>query len=806
MDGLLQDLRFSVRLLIRNPAVAGTVILMLALGIGANTAVFSVINAVFFRPLPFRNPSGLVLLGGVWARPFPGGPKMGLDLSDWQTRREIFDEVSSYSSGGLNLEGPQAAHRIGAALVTLSFFRTLGIQPALGRTFVKEDSEPGHGNEVLLSDGLWRSVYGRDAGVVGRTVVLNKRPYLVVGVMPPGFSFPGRTAVWLPRTVPDDPRTLDMFESGMSETVIGRVADGLSVAQAQTRARGLSQAFRLDHPLPAGFQEPPLTLNPLRQSLMGDARRGLLVLFGAVALTLLLACANIATLLVAQASSRQHEMAVRVALGASPTRLLRLSIVESAILAGIGAAVGLLLGQWIQTGLQVLVPIPLLQVVQPHLDASMLAYTALLALVTVLLFGLVPALGYRHDDLHSALKQGGYHFSGGRMVRMRNLLSSVEIALALGLLVCAGLLLRSFYYLSQVDPGFSGDRVITARVSLPGSKTAEARQYYSSLLQTVGAVPGVEAVGAVNALPLDGNGQLGYPFQVIGQEPVSSGTQAPIAEELVVTPNYFRTLSIPVLRGRAFSDQDDSGAPAVAIVNESMAKRYWPRGSPLGAQVTFFPTQDVRLTIVGVVADVHDATLGQQVWENQLYLPFAQDPFPYMTVTVQASSPGLRIAPEVRRAAANVDPSVPLYDVRTMADVTAASVAPQRVRSLFICLAGVLAATLAVVGVYGAVAQLVADRTREIGVRMALGAGQNRVITEVMVHGMKLTAFGIAIGVLLAWAGSTAVNSLLFEVRRTDPITFVAASLLLAAASLLACYFPARRAAQIDPILALKGE
>ena len=808
MEALLQDLRYALRTLAKAPGFTAVAVLTLALGIGANTAVFSVIDAALLRPLPFADPQRLVVLENAYGPGPAGYPKETLDLTDWAAQPGVFDAVTSYEVGGLNLAGPDGSLRVQVAQVMPNFHGALGVTAALGRGFLAEEGTPDRAGVVVLSDGLWRRAYGSDAHIVGRTIVLNDRSFVVVGVMPPGFTYPRRTEVWIPHPSPDNGTNWDMFHAALIETVIGRLHSGVTPARAQERIGAVEAAFRQDHPLPEGSHAPGVVLQPLRQTMVGDARTGLLVLFGAVGLILLIACTNAAGLLLARAASRQHEIAVRAVLGATRGRVVRQLLTEAALLALAGSIAGLVLAWWAMGALAALLPPRLADVTPVSIDVRVLAFTLAAAGLATLLFGLVPAFGLSRADLHEPLKAGGYRAPSVRVRRLRAVLVVGELGLALVLLVGAGLMLKSLYTLAHVDPGFRRESILTATASLPRSKYTAPDSYagyFRDALERIRAIPGVAAAGAVNALPLLREGAAGFPFQIVGRPPFPMGEEMPFAEHLVVTPQYFQALGIPILRGRGFTEADAANAPPVIVISENMAKRFWPEAGPLGAQIKMMIDTAPR-TVVGVVGDVRDVGLKEQVWELQMYTPYQQEPPSYMTFAVRGQIPPVSLVGAVRRAVTEVDPAIPLYSVHTMDEVVATSIGPERSNSLLIALAGLLALVLAAVGVYGVIAYAVAQRTHEIGIRMALGAARRDVLRLVLRHGMILTLAGVAGGLGAAWAVTRVMAHLLYQVSVTDVTVFVAAPLVLVAVALLASYLPARRATKVDPMVALRAE
>lgn len=802
---MLQDLRYALRSLAKAPGFTAVTALTLALGTGATTAVFSVIDAALLRPLPFARSDRLVDLKNVAGPPIAGYPKVGLDITDWATHKALFEAVTSYGTGGLNLSTPTGPVRVQVAQVMVSFFTTLGVRPTIGRTFLEEEAQPGRGAVAVLSDGFWRRAFGGDSSILGRTISIDDRSFTVIGVMPRGFTFPLRTDLWAPQPVPDNLANWDMFRMRVVNTVLARLAPGTTVDRAQAEIAAIETAYQQEHHLPDWQRWPPIVVTPLGVSMVQDARLGLIVLFGAVGLMLLIACSNAAGLLLVRAATRQHEIVMRVLLGATRARLVRLVLTEAALLALAGGTVGLMVAWWVMGALSIVLPAGLVEIAPVTLDARVLGFALLATVCVTLLFGLLPALQLARREYHQPLSAVAP--SGAYGARTRGMLVALELGMALTLLVGAGLLLRSLYALAHVDRGFGGEDVVTATVSLPRlryERAVNSIAYFQNTLQRVEATPGIEAASAVSVLPLFEGVSVSLPFQITGRPPFPEDANMPFAERFVVAPHYFQVLGIPLLGGRDFTEADGDGSLPVVVINQAMARKFWPHASPLGAQIK--PERDsVTRTVVGVVGDVRSAGLKDPAG-LQIYLPYRQMGATYMTFAVRSRLPMAATISAMRRAALQSDPTVPLYSVRSMKDVVNSSIGPQRGNSLLIALAGLLALVLAAIGVYGVIAYAVAQRTREIGIRMALGAARRDVVRLVLRQGMTLMFAGVTGGLAASWALTRVMANLLYNISTTDGTAFALASFILVVVGLLAALLPARRAARIDPMVALRYE
>lgn len=808
VDDLGQDLRYAVRALTRSPGFAIASLLTLALGIGATTAVFSAVDAALLRPLPFRRPDRLVVLHITLSPPPKGTPKGYLDYTDWQARTDLFQGLAIYNLGGANLLVDNRPTRIGVGVVNPTFFATLGAAPLLGRTFTTDEATVGHEQVIVLSYQLWRREFGADSGVLGRTVTLQSLPYVVVGVMPRTFGYPRQTDAWVPN-VEGAFVHWDMYRQSFRQVVVGRLADGVGIGQAQAGVTAEEQGWLRDHPSPYG--PPPMRLVPLRTNLVGGSGTALLILFGAVSFILLIACTNTAGLLLARSVSREHEMALRAVLGASRRRVLRQLLTESAVLALCGGVLALGIAWSVSRVLAGLLPATLVDLMPMSLDARVLAFAALATLVATILFGLVPALTFSVPDLQGPLQRSGGRATSSRVTRARGMLATAEIALTLVVLVGALLLVKSLKRLQAVDPGFRPEGVVAMNVSLTDARYGTLvlqSDFYRRALARLAAVPGVGAAGAVNVLPASGDDAVGFQFQVADEPAQANPDDRHYAENLVVTPGYFRSLGIPLIRGRDFSEADDSAAAPVMIINRAMAEKYWPGRDPLGAQITSPRRGGYRAsTVIGIVGDVQEGRLGDgNPIAAQMYIPLAQYGGPFSTFIVRTTEDAATIAPALRAAMAEVDPTLPLYQIRTMPGVLASSIEPQTLTTTLLTFAGGLAIVLAAVGLYGVIAYGVAQRGRELGIRLALGAERGQLLGLVLRDAVVMTGAGVVLGLAGAWLATRALAHLLFQVAPRDPGSFALAALVLAVVTLVAAYVPARRAARVDPMTVLRWE
>jgi putative ABC transport system permease protein len=801
MRTLWQDLRFGARALRKKPGFAAVAVVTLALGVGANTAIFSVVNAVLLRPLPYPESERLVRL-------YEKRPKLGRtrnvvsapDFIDWRAQSRTFDGMAAYTGWGASLSGQGEPQQITGELASADLFGVLRAEPLLGRAFTAEEDRPGAPRVVVISHGLWQRRFGADPSAVGRPVTLNGESYTVVGVMPPAFQFPdAETEAWAPLAL--DPQDQSTRGSHFLN-VVARLKPGVSVEQAQAEMDTIAARLERQYQVNTGHG---VNVFALHDEVVGGVRRSLFVMLGAVGFVLLIACANVANLLLVRAAARRKEIAVRTALGASRWRVVRQLLTENLLLFVGGGALGLLLAVW---GVDLLVAVSPPGTPRVHeigADAWVFGFTFLISLLTGLVFGLLPALQASKPDLHGALKEGGRDTAGGGgRSRLRGLLVVAEVASAMILLVGAGLLLKSFARLRQVSPGFDTANVLTMQLSLPQSRYPdEARQadFLRQVLRRLEALPGVRAAGAVAGLPLTGNFASRY-FEIEGRPPRPAGEGLNTNFNLA-SPGYFRALGVPVIAGRQFDERDAAGAPEVVVINETMARRFWPDEDPLGKRLRI--ANNPWRTVVGVVADVKNDGLSAEP-KPEMFYPLLQEPLPFMTIVVRADVEPKSLAPAVAREVRAVDADEPVYDVKTMDERLAESVSPQRLTALLVGFFAALAMTLAGVGIYGVVAYSVAQQTREIGVRVALGAQKGDVIRLVLRRGLSLSLAGVGLGLAGAFALTRVMLGLLYDISPTDPATFAGVAVVLIAVALLACLVPARRATKVDPMVALRYE
>jgi putative ABC transport system permease protein len=813
MENLFKDIRYGIRGLIKRPGFTAIAVLTLAIGIGANTAIFSVVNATLLRPLPFKDPDRVVMIWGFLPRMAQTTDKLPSSSGNFiilQNQNHTLENLAAFRAWSWQATGGEPEQLKGAR-VTAEFFGAVGITPELGQVFTREDDAQGAPPVALISHDLWQRRFGSDRNVIGQALTLNGQTVRIIGVMPRGFRFPGganlipgmqfalENDLWLPLALTEKEKSA---HGTLNLALIGRLKPGVPLAQAENELR----ALQADSP-EGRFG---LTLNlPLQQQMVGNIQRLLLILLVTVAFVLLIACANVANLLLARATSRRREIAVLAALGATRLRLMRQFLTESVLLSLLGGVIGFLFAIWGNTLLVSLIPKDVPRVHEIGIDGRILGFALLISLVTGILFGFVPALQASRLDLNEALKEGARGTTAGfGQIRLRSLLVVSEMAMALVLLIGASLLLKSFVRLLSVDPGFDSAHVLTMEVQLPTqapSRYAKEEQqtvFFQQLLDRITSLPGVSSAGAVVSLPLTGAWES--TDLVIEGRPASPPGQGPEANYTAVAGGYFQTLKIPLVAGRQFTPQDTRDAPGVIIINEALAQRYWPNDNPVGQRfrVGF---EDKPRAIVGIVGSVKQAAVNAEV-RPAMYLPQSQSTAGGMTVVVRAAGDPLALAGAVRDQVRAVDKDIPVTHLRAMDEVFSASVAQQRFSLLLVGLFAMLALVLATIGIYGVMAYSVSQRSHEIGVRMALGAQSSHVLKLILKHGMILAFAGIAIGLAGAFAVTRLLTSLLFEVKATDVKTFAAGSGVLLLVALLACYIPARRATKVDPLVALRYE
>ncbi|HST53141.1 MAG TPA: ABC transporter permease [Pyrinomonadaceae bacterium] len=806
MNNLWQDVRYGVRVLLRSPGFTAVAILVTALAIGANTAIFSVINAVLLRPLPYSNPERMVMVWGTQAkRGVTRAPFSYLDFADYHEQSNSFDGLAAYTDASASLAGRDAPEQITGEVTSADFFKALGVQPALGRAFVLDDERSGVAGVVIISHATWQHRFGGDQNIIGRQVTLDGKSRTVVGVLPADFQFPFSTEppeYFLPLNPNDD---LDKARGAHYLTVVGRLKPGVTPQQASAEMKGI--AARLEQQYPDDDASRGINIVGAQDDMVGTLRPTLLILLGAVGFVLLIACANVANLLLARSSRRVREIALRVALGASRGRIVRQLLTESLVLSFAGGVLGLLVAFWGINLISSFVPADIPRFSESRLDPTVLAFTLGASVLTGLVFGLAPALSASKLDLNEALKEGGRSTSEGRARnRVRSLLIISEVALSLVLLVGAGLLVKSFVKLRNTNPGFNPENVLTASISLPlaqYSEDAKITQFYQQTIDRVSQLPGVESVGAITPLPLSDNG-MSITFYLKDGPPPLPG-ESPVSAARVTSPDYFRTMGVPVVEGRAFSDADRADTQKVVIINQTLARKFFPGTDPLGRQL-HLGLNDLDSVIVGVVGDVRHQTLDKEPGP-EFYVPFTQVAFGDMSLVVRTRTddPATLSAP-LRGAVQSVDKDIPLFKLQTMQSLVGHSVARQRFSMTLIAGFAGLALALAMAGIFSVMSFLVAQRTHEIGIRMALGAQQRDILRMVVFHAMGRALVGVAGGLLAAFALTREMASLLYQVSATDPFVFGGIAVLLALVALVACLVPARRATKVDPMIALRYE
>ncbi|MEK6408191.1 MAG: ABC transporter permease [Acidobacteriota bacterium] len=813
METLFQDLRYGFRMLIKHPGFTAIAVIALALGIGANTAIFSVVNAVLLRPLPFAEPERLVNV-------FESYPQRGIyqgavsypNFADWRDQNQVFERMSSYHQSDFILTGVDEPARLEGAVVNADLFPLLGVTPSLGRSFLPEEDKPGDsGRVVILSYRLWKTRFSSNQDIVGKALLLGGKNYTVIGVMPEGFQFPIQNEsveLWATVAVDSDgeePMTSQRGAHYME--VIARLKPNVSRARAQSEMDVI--AARLEQQYPDSNSHRGISVIPALETLVGDIRPALLILLGAVGCVLLIACANVANLLLARATIRHKEMAIRAALGATRARVVRQLLTESVLLSLAGGALGLLVALWSTQLLVALSGDDVPRAAQIGLDGRVLGFTLLVSLLTGLVFGLFPALHSSKTDLTESLKEGGRGSTdGARRNRMRGALVVAEVAIAVVLLVGAGLLIQSLRRLQQVNPGFDPHNVLTLSLGLPEVKYSSQRQidFYRQVLSRIESLPGVRSASAVLPLPL-GSDRLRLSFETEGR-PMARG-DLPASEYRATGLNYFRTMGIPLLAGRDFTERDDKKSTPVIIVNEAFAQKFFPGEDPIGKHIkpgiSTDETKPVWREIVGVVGSVKHLSLGVPP-DPEYYAPHAQLPFDSMTIVAKTDGDPRSLIAAVQSEVRTLDRDLPVYNIKTLEEYVAASVAQPRFNTTLLAIFAALALILTAVGLYGVMSYSVTQRSHEIGIRMALGARQQDVLKMVVRQGMMLTGIGLGAGLVGAYFLTRLMATLLYGVSATDPITYAAIAVLLAGVALGACLVPARRATKVDPMIALRYE
>src|SRR5829696_5374686 len=811
MDSILKDIRYGLRGLLKHPGFTAIVVITLALGIGASTAIFSIVNSVVLRRLPYRTADRIVAIQELNPEG-KRGQSTAANFLDWRAQNTVFEHLSAIKSTTTNLVLSHHAERLELAQTNADFFDVFGITAQYGRLFISQDEQAGHEPVVVVSNALWQRRFGSDPSLVGKPITLDGRDYTVVGVAPPNFQYPDKTEVWLPplRLVPELNERQDVTQSrGMGYlAAVALLKPGVTLAQSASEMETITARLRQQYPDTNNRRFNRVV--SLHEHLVGDTNKVLWLLLGAVTFVLLIGCANVANLLLASAASRQKEMAIRIALGASRWRVMRQLFTESAILALAGGAAGLLIAFWGLTGITKLLPADFPRLNEIRIDWRVLAFTFAASVLTGILFGLAPGLQLSRRDVQETIRETGRGASGSlRQSRFRQALIITEVALSVVLLAGAGLLFRSFLHLQSVNAGFVAQQVLTARLSPSGTNfTTDAAyvNFYDRVMEKISAVPGVQDVGMINTLPLSKGPTVG--FKVEGRPPVTPD-KWPGANYRSVSPNYFRAMSVPLVQGRAFTEQDKEGAPRVMIVNQELASDVFPGEDPIGKRIGFGSPdpnqQPIWWEIVGVAANVRSLELKEEP-TSELYFSVLQNPFEGMSLVIRSSVEPSGLNASLRQIVAEVDKSVPVSNVQTMDHIVSQSITQPRFNLFLLALFSTVAMLLSAAGIYGVTAYTVTQRTHELGIRLALGAQVGDVLKMILRQGMAVIGIGLVLGLVAAFALMRLLRSLLFGVGENDPLTFAAITLVLFLVALLACYIPARRATKVDPLVALRYE
>ncbi len=811
LETFFQDTRYAFRMLRKNPGFTAVAVLTLALGIGANTAIFSVVYAVLLKPLPFTNPDQLFTA-------FQANTQLGIaetgcsypNFEEWRAQNHVFSELAGILAHQLTLTGRGEPSVVNTSVVTPELFALLDVKPLAGRIFLPQDGKQGAPPVVLVSEDLWRGRFGADPKIIGTSINLDQRPFTVIGIIPAAFRTPffnTKQEVWIP-LIQDPVFSIFMPKRGVHLLpALGRLKPGVSVAQAQAEMDAISGRLAME--FPAENNGWTIRLVPLQKEIVGDVRTELLVLLGAVGLVLLIACANIANLLLTRATARSKEIAVRTALGAGRARIIRQLLSETAVLGLLGGAVGIALAFWGVKALSSLLPSNLPQMNPVRVDYFVLGFALLLSAIAGVAFGLVPAMFAANADIQNTLREGARSGESRKRRRARSFLAVAEISLAMVLLVTAGLLLRSFARLTSVSPGFDAQHIVKVDISLPQFQYSTPQQWAAfseELLARIQSDPGLQDSAVVVPRPI-ADQNVNLPFDIVGNPRLSAGASR-TANYVSVSPDYFRVMGIPLLAGRVFNQHDISSAPRVSIISEAMARLYFPNQDPLGKQITFgFPrgSGGSMREIVGIVGNVRDVALAQSPGAI-MYVPFAQAPLWGANLVVKSTLSTSSVAAAIRQEVQKIDKDLPVTDVAKMPDLIDASVAAPRFRTFLLGLFAVMALVLAATGIFGVISYSVSRRTNEIGIRVALGASRNTILGMILRETLVLTFAGLAVGLPCALAASHLLGHMLFSVSANDPATLAAVALSLGAVAVLAGYIPARRAMRVDPMVALRYE